>query len=1446
MSSGPRPRGVAVTTGRKVASTSIRPRMIRTTAPAAREQGPRAGVFDVLEVVALGLVAYIPFLRSSPHLLSSDTKQYLYVDPGRFLARALYMWDPHVAAGTVPHQQIGYLFPMGPYYWLMDAVGVPTWVAQRLWLGTISLAAALGARWLFRLLGAGRAGALAGALIYMLTPHQLSFTARISVLLLPWAALPWLVGLTMRATRRGGWRDPALFALVVLVIGGVNASALLLAGLAPALWLVVEALRGRAAARAAAGAAGRIGVLSVAVSLWWAIGLRLQGAYGLPVLQLTENVRTVSQFSSPGDLLRGLGDWFFYGSDRLGFTVDQAHAYVKNQYLAVTFSYLVPVVALVAGAVTRWRYRVYFASLVIAGTIVGVGAWPFDDPSPYGAVWKVFATDSSLGLALRNTSRVWPVIALGVAGLLAAAVGAIAVRRLQVAAAVGVGVIAFAALVPVWRGGGYLSRTVTRPSEIPSYWREAAAAMQRGGDATRVLEIPGANFAAYRWGNAIEPITPGLIDRPYLAREVLPYGSPQSVNLLDAIDRRIQEGTFEPSSLAPMARLFAVGTVALRSDLQYERFDLPRPRILWADLTQPVPPGLGKPQGFGSPLPNRPVASLPSIDEAALSTTANAPDPPPVALFPVERAVPIVHAAPERQPVVLAGDGDGIVDSAAAGLLNGDAQVMALASLDEAALGNALRNGADLVLTDSNRRRIENWFYSLRSTKGATERAGQTLDDPNGYDFRLDPFPGSTDASRTVVEQHGGRVDATGDGGAPRPEDRAVYAFDGDLRTSWRVGGTDPSGQKIMLRTDRPVHTDHITIVQPQDGPRDRVLSKVRIAFDKGRPVTVDLGAASLDPRGQVVRFPARTIRTLELTIQQTTTPPGDPARANAVGFAEVRVGDVRVSETVRLPVDFAQRVQDQAAGHRIDVVLTRLRFDPNAAGKQDEELALDRRFVLPDARMFGFTGTARIDPNAMDEQIDAVLGTTAPGVTYSSSHHLAGDADARASRAFDGNPATAWSAPIGPQEGRFLDVKLPAPITFDHQDLTVVADGRHSVPTRLRILTEAGEERSITVPPISDVNREGATQTVRLSFAPVTAAHFRVIVDAVRRVTALPNDPGPGATLPVSIAEAGVPGLPVPAVPATAPGGCRDDLVRVDGRPVPVRVVGTPAMARTGLGVASCAAPFNFGAGSHTLASAAGLDTAIDIDRVVLSSDRGGVAAPVATLGAPLGTSGASVRVTKSKATAVNVSIRTDGRPFWLVLGESASAGWKATAGGGADAAVGSRQVVDGYANGWLIRPRSAGTVSVNLRWVPQRQVWVGLGLSGIAVIVCLGIVVASLVRRRRIVGLDAALADSPRMVSPLEYAPAVPPSWSSTLVLAGAVGIATLLVSRPWIGGVAALATVIAARVPKTRVLLFVGAPIALIESRLAHEPDLAWLALAFLAVDLACGTLRARRRD
>ena len=83
---------------------------------------------------------------------------------------------------------------------------------------------------------------------------------------------------------------------------------------------------------------------------------------------------------------------------------------------------------------------------------------------------------------------------------------------------------------------------------IPAYWSRGWRRPRRArAPTTRVLELPGSNFAAYRWGNTVDPILPGLMSRPQLSREVLPQGSPSSVLLLDALDRRLQEGMLEPS-----------------------------------------------------------------------------------------------------------------------------------------------------------------------------------------------------------------------------------------------------------------------------------------------------------------------------------------------------------------------------------------------------------------------------------------------------------------------------------------------------------------------------------------------------------------------------------------------------------------------------------------------------------------------------------------------------------------------------------------------------------------------------------------------------------------------------------------------------------------------------------------------------------------------------------
>ena len=62
---------------------------------------------------------------------------------------------------------------------------------------------------------------------------------------------------------------------------------------------------------------------------------------------------------------------------------------------------------------------------------------------------------------------------------------------------------------------------------------------------TRIMEIPGSDFASYRWGTTLDPITPFLTDRPYVVRELEPHGSPGLMNLLFAFDGRLQDQVLE-------------------------------------------------------------------------------------------------------------------------------------------------------------------------------------------------------------------------------------------------------------------------------------------------------------------------------------------------------------------------------------------------------------------------------------------------------------------------------------------------------------------------------------------------------------------------------------------------------------------------------------------------------------------------------------------------------------------------------------------------------------------------------------------------------------------------------------------------------------------------------------------------------------------------------------
>jgi hypothetical protein len=196
-------------------------------------------------------------------------------------------------------------------------------------------------------------------------------------------------------------------------------------------------------------------------------------------------------------------------------------------------------------------------------------------------------------------------------------------------------------------------------------------------------------------------------------------------------------------------------------------------------------------------------------------------------------------------------------------------------------------------------------------------------------------------------------------------------------------------------------------------------------------------------------------------------------------------------------------------------------------------------------------------------------------------------------------------------------------------------------------------------------------------------------------------------------------------------PNICRTGLASLDGTDQSFVVQGSvsDAIARRPLGLAPCGtseAPQTLSSGDHRFVTTKGLDSAIDIDAMELRS------VPIGQYTTTADTPSTTVTSTGKNSYKIDIANASD--PFWLVLGQSLSNGWKATVRGGES--LGDPTLIDGFANGWMIDPAVTGTTfTVDITWAPQKVVWGGLATSGLWFI---GLCAAAIViawRRRQLV---------------------------------------------------------------------------------------------------------------
>lgn len=1359
---------------------------------------PGAGRDDrrsVVGIVALAVLAYVPALASSPGRMPADTKLHLYLDPVGLVGRAASTFEADQFLGWVPFQQITYLWPSGPWYVVFDVLGVPDWVAHRLWIGTILFAAGSGVLWCARRFGIPPAAAVVAGVVYQLAPLLLPYISRTSILLLPWAALGWIVGLTYLGALRTGndatsaatpsrlarWREPALIALVVATVGSTNATTLLMVVPAPVLLLLHLGADRQVGWRDVAGLAGRVGLLCTLISLWWLAMLAVQARRGPDVLAFTETLEDVSRNATGSEVARGLGYWLFYQRNPFGPTTTASLDYLVSA-TAVAIGYLVVAVAIVGLVAVSWQLRRFAAWCIAAGVVLSVGVHPFGDSSP---LMSLIAGDgtSGIALALRSSTRALPVTWLGVALAAAAVVAAApamapataATRMRATATALAVATVTVLAMVnlpSLWEAG-LVDPAIDRDEQPPEAWGDAAAHLDDTGDRTRVIQLPGAEFGAFRWGYTADHPLVGLTEKPVVTRDLLPFGSTGAMDLLFALDDRVQTDTLDPDAVAPVARHLGADAIWVSNDLEVERFRTAWPVLVSETLAQA--PEIGRPLEFGTATTFE--RGFPTVDPATLGDRDVLRPVPPVEIHPVDDPVEVVRA--RTSSVVLAGSGDGMIDAAAAGLLTGHELVRY--SGDVADLPTAIGDSDHVIITDSNRDRARHWRGS-QDTTGHTEPGGPGDDvlDPAPGDERLPLFPESID-HQTIAEQLGPVTAIASSYGEPfayRPEDRAVMAVDGDLATAWRVGDHgDPVGERLRLVLDEGTSpTGSIRLVQASVPRGGRSIGSVTITVG-ATAVDVDLAPVSLTASGQTVAIPVVTPGdVVEIEIRSLVAGDAGTAAALAgVGFAEVDLGAGPTTELIRPPTDVLEAVTDDTP---LSYVFTRLRTDASDPWRADPEPALRRTFTVPHDLDAQLEFELRLDRRASDADLAALLSPDRP--TAIASGRLTGSVEQRGAAAVDGDPTTAWVTPFDLALGQELTlpdgIGVVSPLTLRQRN------GSYSTITEITLGNAAGSLRLAVEPPGAD-----GVSTISLPVDRLAAddGPLSITITGIDAARTIDRRYGSAKVLPAAIAEVG--GLdgalePPPPRDETIVVECRDGYVELDGVPIAVSFSTTVGELLDGTAVTARPCDDEAGrlpAGDHRL-DATG-DGAIQVDRAVFRSAR----APTALAAAP--TLDVEERTQRSRS----ATLRDCDDGCWIVLGEGYDEAWNATLDG---VDLGEPVRVDGGFNGWFV-PGATQPRTVEFQWTAQTPVTVGLAISGLTAAGCLAVVAMTRDRRRPEVdprrrawatrlGVDGPA--SPRRAAAGAIALAV----SAALLVSPAWGVAA--------AGVGALAVLVAAVAP------------------------------------------------
>jgi arabinofuranan 3-O-arabinosyltransferase len=922
-------------------------------------------------LVVPSLLLLAAALCQRPGKIVADTKVALVLDPGRFLSSALHFWNPLTDSGSVGDQATGYLFPMGPFFFLTHALGIPAATAQRLWLSLLLVLSFWGVVRLADALGIGnRTGRIVGAMAYALSPFVLSRVGDNSALLLGGVALPWVLLPLVRATyapapRRGDLytveplsdrpsrpplsarRAAALSGCAVLIASGINATVTLDMLIAPVLWLALMC-RGRTAWALRAWWVAAV----VFATAWWIVGLELLAKYGVNFVRYTESAKTTTSVTSLPETVRGTADWLAYlhfGGPEL----PSAWTYV-SALAAIIASFTVAGLGLVGLSRLRVPARRFLLASLAVGVVAVAAAYPGSPHGVFSASW-LDALTGPLG-AFRNINKFQPLLRLPLALGLAHCLPLIAVkvqsrrrRRLRRAtnlltALVLAGAVVVAAaplgLSRLYQGGNFTA--------VPSYWQQASAWLNRSASGSRTLLLPGSGTGSYTWGTPNDEPLLWLSKTPWAVRNLIPLGGVNSTRWLDGIEKQLVQRA-APDLAATLTRA-GVGFVLVRNDLSQNSNDPPPTTSqLHSALAYS---GLHRVATFG-PL----VKGRRSGLQIFLKSKADSGRYPALEIYAVPGAGR-VSSYPADSLAVLSGGPEALPVLSSTGVL-GDRPTVLAADLAAQGAGYAklspIISPTGWIDTDTLARRDEQ-YGSLHSGSSYLLAAGQkAAGESAAPQVRLDVDPNGHQTTALFSGISGVNASHYGFILATTPQSGPQSAVDGNTGSAWSVSGFPNRGvgQWLSLTFPAARSLPNVTVQLLADSAKRVRISALRATTDSGSVVThLD---NTEDP--QTIAIPDGMTRTLRLTIVSVAGKSSNSA-GYGPGIREVTIGGLPIDQSVALPYDVKPYFPAGGAA-TLSYVFSRDRDDPHAPLDLDVENQISRTFTVPRDVVLTGSGTA-------------------------------------------------------------------------------------------------------------------------------------------------------------------------------------------------------------------------------------------------------------------------------------------------------------------------------------------------------------------------------------------------------------------------------------------------------------------------------------------------------